>query len=137
MKPFMNADFLLPDSCSQRLYHDYAAQMPIIDYHCHLPPADVAGNSCFRDFAHAWLGGDHYKWRAMRSNGVAEEDITGHPADYRTFLAWARTVPKLIGNPLYHWTHLELQRYFGIDVPLSEKTAPMIWEACNARLVTP
>ena len=137
MKPFMNADFLLPDQCSQRLYHDYAAQMPIIDYHCHLPPADVAGNSCFRDLAHAWLGGDHYKWRAMRSNGVAEEDITGHPADYRTFLAWARTVPKLVGNPLYHWTHLELQRYFGIDVPLSEKTAPMIWEACNARLVTP
>lgn len=137
MKAFMNADFLLPDACSQRLYHDYAAKMPIIDYHCHLPPADVAGNSCFRDLAHAWLGGDHYKWRAMRSNGVAEEDITGHPADYRTFLAWARTVPKLVGNPLYHWTHLELQRYFGIDLPLSEKTAPMIWEACNAKLVTP
>jgi len=137
MKSFMNADFLLPDACSQRLFHDYAAQMPIIDYHCHLPPADIAGNSCFRDLAHAWLGGDHYKWRAMRSNGVSEEDITGHPADYRTFLAWARTVPKLIGNPLYHWTHLELQRYFGIDTPLSEKTAPMIWEACNAKLVTP
>ncbi|WP_305074341.1 glucuronate isomerase [Propionivibrio sp.] len=137
MKPFMNADFLLPDPCSQRLYHDYAAQMPIIDYHCHLPPADIANNACFRDLAHAWLGGDHYKWRAMRSNGVAEEDITGHPADYRTFMAWARSVPKLIGNPLYHWTHLELQRYFGIDAPLSEKTAPMIWEACNAQLVKP
>lgn len=127
MKPFMNADFLLPDPCSQRLYHDYAAQMPIIDYHCHLPPADIASNACFRDLAHAWLGGDHYKWRAMRSNGVAEEDITGHPADYRTFMVWVRSVPKLIGNPLYHWTHLELQRYFGIDAPLSEKTAPMIW----------
>ncbi len=137
MKPFMNADFLLPDTCSQRLYHDYAAQMPIIDYHCHLPPADIANNSCFRDLAHAWLGGDHYKWRAMRSNGVPEEDITGHPADYSTFMAWARSVPQLIGNPLYHWTHLELQRYFGIDVPLSEKTAPMIWEACNAQLVKP
>jgi len=137
MKPFMNADFLLPDPCSQRLYHDYAAQMPIIDYHCHLPPADIANNACFRDLAHAWLGGDHYKWRAMRSNGVAEEDITGHPADYRTFMAWARSVPRLIGNPLYHWTHLELQRYFGIDAPLSEKTAPMIWEACNAQLVKP
>ncbi|MFT3962960.1 glucuronate isomerase [Propionivibrio sp.] len=137
MKPFMNADFLLPDACSQRLFHDYAAQMPIIDYHCHLPPADIAGNACFRDLAHAWLGGDHYKWRAMRANGVAEEDITGHPADYRTFLAWARTVPKLVGNPLYHWTHLELQRYFGIDAPLSEKTAPMVWEACNALLVKP
>ena len=137
MKPFMNADFLLADESSQRLYHEYAATMPIIDYHSHLPPADIAGNCCFRDLAHAWLGGDHYKWRAMRSNGVAEEDITGHPADYRTFLAWARTVPKLVGNPLYHWTHLELQRYFGIDVPLSEKTAPMIWEACNAQLVKP
>jgi glucuronate isomerase len=137
MKPFMNADFLLPDPCSQRLYHDYAAQMPIIDYHCHLPPADIANNACFRDLAHAWLGGDHYKWRAMRSNGVAEDDITGHPADYRTFMAWARSVPRLIGNPLYHWTHLELQRYFGIDAPLSEKTAPMIWEACNAQLVKP
>jgi glucuronate isomerase len=137
MKPFMDADFLLPDACSRRLFHDYAAEMPIIDYHCHLPPADIAGNSCFRDLAHAWLGGDHYKWRAMRANGVAEEDITGHPADYRTFMAWARTVPKLVGNPLYHWTHLELQRYFGIDAPLSERTAPMVWETCNALLVKP
>ncbi|MDR2113078.1 MAG: glucuronate isomerase, partial [Candidatus Accumulibacter sp.] len=137
MKPFMNADLLLPDACSRRLFHDYAARMPIIDYHCHLPPADIAGNTRSRDLAHAWLGGDHYKWRAMRANGVAEEDITGHPADYRTFLAWARTVPKLAGNPLYHWTHLELQRYFGIDAPLSEKTAPMVWEACNALLATP
>ncbi|MDR2450637.1 MAG: glucuronate isomerase, partial [Candidatus Accumulibacter sp.] len=137
MKAFMNADFLLPDACSQRLFHDYAAEMPIIDYHCHLPPADVAGNTCFRDLAHAWLGGDHYKWRAMRANGVAEEDVTGHPADYRSFLAWARTVPKLVGNPLYHWAHLELQRYFGIDAPLSEKTAPMVWETCNALLAKP
>jgi glucuronate isomerase len=133
----MNADLLLPDACSQRLFHDYAAEMPIIDYHCHLPPADIAANSCFHDLAHAWLGGDHYKWRLMRANGVPEEDITGHPADYRTFTAWARTVPKLAGNPLYHWTHLELQRYFGIDAPLSEKTAPMVWEACNALLVKP
>jgi glucuronate isomerase len=137
MKVFMNADLLLPDACSRRLFHNYAARMPIIDYHCHLPPADIAGDSRFRDLAHAWLGGDHYKWRAMRANGVAEEDVTGHPADYRTFLAWARTVPKLAGNPLYHWTHLELQRYFGIDAPLSEKTAPMVWEACNALLVQP
>ena len=137
MKPFMNADFLLPDSCSQRLYHDYAAQMPIIDYHCHLPPADVAGNSCFRDLAHAWLGGDHYKWRAMRSNGIPEQDITGHEPDYQTFLAWAKTVPYLVGNPLYHWAHLELQRYFDIYEPLSEKTAPKIWEACNAVIDTP
>ena len=137
MKPFMNADFLLPDDSARRLFHDYAAQMPIIDYHCHLPPADIANDSRFRNMAHAWLGGDHYKWRAMRSNGVAETDITGHEPDYQTFLAWARTVPNLIGNPLYHWTHLELQRYFGICEPLSEKTAAKIWEACNAQLDTP
>ena len=137
MKSFMNADFLLPDASSRRLYHDYAAAMPIIDYHCHLPPADIASNALFKNLAHAWLGGDHYKWRAMRSNGIAEHDITGHEPDYQTFLAWARTVPRLIGNPLYHWTHLELQRYFGIHEALSEKTAPMIWEACNAQLLTP
>ena len=137
MTPFMNADFLLPDASSRRLYHDYAAAMPIIDYHCHLPPADIASNALFKNLAHAWLGGDHYKWRAMRSNGIAEHDITGHEPDYQTFLAWARTVPRLIGNPLYHWTHLELQRYFGIHEALSEKTAPMIWEACNAQLLTP
>ena len=134
MKPFLHADFLLPDACSQRLFHDYAANMPILDYHCHLPPAEIAGNTGFRDLAHAWLGGDHYKWRTMRANGVPEATITGRPADYETFLAWARTVPRLIGNPLYHWTHLELQRYFGVDTVVSEKTAPAIWEACNARI---
>ena len=137
MKAFMNADFLLPDESSQRLYHDYAAAMPIIDYHCHLPPADIANDALFRNMAHAWLGGDHYKWRAMRSNGVPELDITGHEPDYATFLAWARTVPKLVGNPLYHWTHLELQRYFGIFEPLTEKSAPKIWEACNAQIGQP
>ncbi len=137
MKPFMGADLLLPDESSRRLFHDYAAKMPIIDYHCHLPPADIANNALFKNMAHAWLGGDHYKWRAMRSNGVAEDDITGHEPDYRTFLAWAKTVPRLVGNPLYHWTHLELQRYFGIYEPLSEKTAPKIWEECNAQIVTP
>ncbi len=137
MKPFMNADFLLPDDCARRLFHDYAADMPIIDYHCHLPPADIASNAGFKNIAHAWLGGDHYKWRAMRSNGVPEADITGHEPDYPTFLAWARTVPRLVGNPLYHWTHLELQRYFGIHDALSETTAPAIWEACNALIVRP
>ena len=137
MKPFLDADFLLPDESSRRLFHGYAAPMPIIDYHCHLPPADVAQDSRFKTLAHAWLGGDHYKWRAMRSNGIPEEDITGHEPDYRTFLAWARTVPRLVGNPLYHWTHLELQRYFGIHEVLSEKTAPLIWEACNAQLGQP
>lgn len=137
MKPFMDADFLLPDESSRRLFHDYAAPMPIIDAHCHLPPMDVAKDARFKTLAHAWLGGDHYKWRAMRSNGIPEADITGHEPDYRTFLAWAKTVPCLVGNPLYHWTHLELQRYFGIHEALSEKTAPMIWEACNAQIVKP
>lgn len=137
MKPFMNADFLLPDECSRRLFHEYAAEMPIIDYHCHLPPGDIANDTRFRDMAHAWLGGDHYKWRAMRSNGISEADITGHEADYRTFLAWAKTVPRLVGNPLYHWTHLELQRYFDIHEPLCAKSAPAIWDACNAQIVRP
>ena len=137
MKAFMNADFLLPDASAQRLYHEYAAGMPILDYHCHLPPADIASNAPFKNMAHAWLAGDHYKWRVMRANGVAESVITGHEPDYQTFLAWARTVPALVGNPLYHWTHLELQRYFGIHELLSEKTAPIIWAACNAQLALP
>jgi glucuronate isomerase len=137
VKPFLNADFLLPDASSRRLFHEYAADQPIIDFHCHLPPAEVAFDTRFKTLAHAWLGGDHYKWRAMRANGVPEEDITGHEPDYRTFLAWARTVPRLLGNPLYHWTHLELQRYFGIQEILSEKTAPMIWEAANAQITQP
>ena len=137
MKPFMDADFLLPDDSSRRLYHEHAAGMPILDYHCHLAPAAVAQDTHFETIAQAWLGGDHYKWRAMRANGIPEADITGHPPDYRSFLAWARTVPALPGNPLYHWTHLELQRTFGIHELLSPKTAPMIWEACNARLAEP
>ena len=137
MKNFMDADFLLPDESSRRLYHDYAEQMPIIDYHSHLPPSDIANDAPFKNIAHAWLGGDHYKWRVMRANGVAEDDISGHEPDYRTFLAWAKTVPYLVGNPLYHWAHLELQRYFGIRELISEKTAPMIWEACNAQLAKP
>ena len=131
MKPFMGADLLLNNESAKRLYHDYAAKMPIIDYHCHLPPADICNDTRFKTIAHAWLGGDHYKWRAMRSNGIPEQDITGHEPDYQTFLAWAKTVPYLVGNPLYHWAHLELQRYFDIYEPLSEKTAPKIWEACN------
>ena len=137
MKPFLDPDFLLPDPSSRRLFHEYAADQPIIDFHCHLPPAEVAADARFKNIAHAWLGGDHYKWRVMRANGIPEDDITGHEPDYRTFLAWARTVPRLLGNPLYHWTHLELQRYFGIHELLSEKTAPMIWEACNARITQP
>ena len=137
MKPFMHSDFLLPDEASRRLYHDYAAAMPIIDYHCHLSPADISADTPFASIAQAWLAGDHYKWRAMRANGVKEELITGRVPDYESFLAWAGTVPRLVGNPLYHWTHLELQRYFGIHEALDEKSAPRIWEACNAQLGQP
>ncbi len=137
MKPFLDPDFLLSSVAAQRLFHDYAQAMPIIDYHCHLPPADIASNAGFKNLAHAWLGGDHYKWRAMRANGVPEAHITGHEPDFNTFLAWARTVPRLVGNPLYHWTHLELQRYFGIHEPLSEKNAASIWDRCNAQLESP
>ncbi len=137
MNPFMNPQtFLLPCEFSQKLYHEYAAQMPILDYHCHLPPADIAHNSRFENMAQAWLGGDHYKWRAMRSNGVPESEITGHAPNERTFMAWAKTVPNLIGNPLYHWTHLELQRYFDIHEPLNEQSAAAIWAACNAKINT-
>jgi len=137
MLPFMNEDFLLRDPSSRRLYHEYAEGEPIIDYHCHLSPAAIASDAPLGTIAEAWLGGDHYKWRAMRSNGVSESDVTGRKPDYATFLAWARTVPRLVGNPLYHWTHLELKRYFGIDLVLSEKTAPLVWEACNAALASP
>jgi glucuronate isomerase len=133
----MDEEFLLPDRCSRRLYHEYAEGQPIIDYHCHLSPADIASDARLSSIAQAWLGGDHYKWRAMRANGVAEEDISGHAPDKRTFLAWARTVPSLVGNPLYHWTHLELKRYFGIDAPLDGKSAERIWAACNAMLEGP
>ena len=137
MNEFLGEDFLLPDEASKRLYHEYAEGAPIIDYHCHLPPASIADNGRFQNLAQAWLGGDHYKWRAMRANGVPEADITGHPADYATFLAWAKTMPMLVGNPLYHWTHLELRRYFGVKEVLSPATAPAIWEACNARMAGP
>ncbi len=137
MAKFMGGDFLLPDKSSRRLFHDYAEGMPIIDYHCHLPPADIASDARFSSIAQAWLGGDHYKWRAMRANGVSEADITGHPADKRTFLAWARTVPALVGNPLYHWTHLELRRYFGIEEILDARSAERIWERCNERIAGP
>jgi glucuronate isomerase len=137
MTKFMDEDFLLPDRASRRLYHDYAEGLPIIDYHCHLPPAAIADDERFRDIAQAWLGGDHYKWRAMRANGVPEYDITGRPADKATYLAWARTVPRLVGNPLYHWTHLELRRYFGVKEQLDEASAERIWEACSEALAGP
>ncbi len=133
---FIHENFLLTTKTSQRLYHDYAVEPPILDYHCHLPPKDVAENRRFRNLAEIWLEGDHYKWRAMRANGVDESYCTGDAEPYQKFLAWARTVPDTLRNPLYHWTHLELKRYFGIDELLDEKSAPAIWETANAALAT-
>lgn len=108
--------------------------MPIIDYHCHLNPKEIYENKTFKNLTEVWLYGDHYKWRAMRANGISEEFITGDASDEEKFSAWARTVPMTIGNPLYHWTHLELRRFFGIDERLDEKSAPHIWERVNKQL---
>jgi glucuronate isomerase len=132
--PFIGDDFLLHNKTARRLYHRYASPQPILDYHCHLPPKDVAENRRFNNLFEIWLEGDHYKWRAMRANGVPERFCTGDADPYEKFLAWAATVPRCLRNPLYHWTHLELQRYFGIDELLDESTAPDIWKRANARL---
>ncbi|MFB9278938.1 glucuronate isomerase [Cohnella cellulosilytica] len=136
MKEFLDDHFLLQNEVSRRLYHDYAAGQPIIDYHCHLNPQEIYEDKRFGNLAEIWLYGDHYKWRAMRANGVEEALVTGGPGvdDYDRFLAWARTVPATLGNPLYHWSHLELRRYFGIEEPINEKNAPVIWEKANAVL---
>ena len=136
MKPFMNEDFLLTSDAAKKLYHEFAEPMPIIDYHCHLIPREIAENKQFRNITELFLGGDHYKWRAMASFGIDDKFIRGDGDDYEKFLAYAKTISMAIGNPLYHWTHLELKRVFGIDEPLSEKTAPAIWEKCNAMLAT-
>ena len=134
---FIHEDFLLSNEHARLLYHKYAAAEPILDYHCHLPPADVAANRQFANLFEIWLEGDHYKWRAMRANGVEERLCTGDAQPREKFLAWARTAPMTLRNPLYHWTHLELQRYFGIDELLDETTAPRIWEWANEKLATP
>ncbi len=136
MKPFMDSDFLLGSESAKTLYHDYAEAMPIIDYHCHINPAEIAENRRFSTITQVWLSGDHYKWRAMRSAGVPERCITGDASDEEKFHAWADTMPKLIGNPLYHWTHLELQRYFNIDEPLCAKSADEIYRMCNEALTS-
>lgn len=131
---FINDDFMLKNKTGKRLYEEYAKDLPIIDYHCHLVPKMIAEDYKFKSTYDLFLGGDHYKWRQMRSNGVPEEDITGSTPDYEKWLQWARTMPLLIGNPLYHWTHLELKRYFDIDKPLTEETAKEIWDKCNKLL---
>ncbi len=131
---FIHDDFLLQSETSRRLYHTYAASEPILDYHSHLPPADIASNRRFNNLFEPWLEGDHYKWRAMRANGVPESHVTGSAEPRDKFLAWARTVPYTLRNPLYHWTHLELKRYFGIDELLNESSAPDIWDRANQQL---
>lgn len=137
MKEFLDENFLLQGKTAQRLYHDYAAALPIIDYHCHLPPDQIAANINFENLTHAWLYGDHYKWRAMRANGVNENYITGSAGDEDKFMQWAATVPYTLRNPLYHWTHLELRRYFNTDQLLSAATAKSIYEECTLKLQTP
>lgn len=137
MKAFLNEHFLLNNATAQTLYHDYAKQMPIIDYHCHLPPAAIAADSNFENLTQIWLYGDHYKWRAMRANGVDESYITGNKTDKEKFIKWAETVPYTLRNPLYHWTHLELQRYFNVHTILNADTAEEIYETCSSLLRTP
>lgn len=139
MQSFMNQDFLLKSEAARRLYHDYAEDMPIIDYHCHIDPRDIAEDTRFDSIAKLWLGGDHYKWRLIRANGVTEDSVTKaiESDPYRLFQNFATALPKAVGNPVYHWSHLELKRYFGIEKPLSPDTAREIYDACNEKLRQP
>ena len=138
MKNFMDGNFLLQTETSQKLYHEHAAKMPIIDYHCHLIPQMVAEDYQFKSLTEIWLGGDHYKWRAMRTNGVDERFCTGKDTtDWEKFEKWAETVPYTFRNPLYHWTHLELKTAFGIDKILNPHTAREIYDECNEKLKQP
>ncbi len=134
MKQFMDKDFLLSTEAAQKLYHEYAADMPILDYHCHINPQEIYEDRKFDTITQVWLGGDHYKWRQMRSNGVDEKYVTGDATDREKFQKWAETMPKLIGNPLYHWSHLELRKYFGYQGHLNGDTAEEVWNLCNAKL---
>lgn len=138
MKAFMDKDFLLETETAKTLFHQYAEKMPIIDYHCHIQPQEIAENRQFKNITQVWLGGDHYKWRLIRSNGTPESKITGKDStDREKFQEFAKALPKAIGNPLYHWTHLELQRFFDCDIPLNENTAEEIWQLCNEKLQQP
>lgn len=137
MKKFMDENFLLQNKTAENLYHTYAKNLPLIDYHCHLSPKQIAEDYQFKNITDAWLAGDHYKWRAMRTNGVSENFCTGDASDFDKFLKWAETVPFTVRNPLYHWTHLELQRYFGIQEILSADTAEKIYQSCSNDLQNP
>ena len=134
MKAFMDKDFLLTTETAKKLYHEYAEPMPIIDYHCHINPQEIYEDRKFENITQVWLGADHYKWRQMRSNGVEEKYITGDAPDREKFQKWAETLEMAIGNPLYHWSHLELQRYFGYDGVLNSETAETVWQICNEKL---
>lgn len=136
MEPFIHDHFMLKNKTAIDLYNKYAKSLPIYDYHCHLSPKDIAENRKFHNIIELWLEGDHYKWRALRANGVDEKFITGDASPKEKFFAWAKTVPNTVGNPLYHWTHLELKRYFGVDELLNEETAEDIWNRCNSLLQT-
>ncbi|MDO1449158.1 glucuronate isomerase [Rhodocytophaga aerolata] len=137
MKPFLSEDFLLQTETARLLYHEHASKMPIIDYHCHLPPNEIAEDKQFKNLTQIWLYGDHYKWRAMRTNGIEEKYCTGTADDYAKFEKWAETVPYTMRNPLYHWTHLELRNPFGIKKLLNSSTAKEIYDECTAKLQTP
>ena len=137
MKPFLDENFLLSNKTAQHLYHEYAKNMPIIDYHCHLPQQQIAEDKNFDNLTQIWLYGDHYKWRAMRANGVNEKFITGSASDFEKFKHWSATVPYTLRNPLYHWTHLELQRYFDVHELLSADTAKKIYDECSEKLRSP
>ncbi len=134
MKAFMDKDFLLTSDTAKKLYHDYAETMPIVDYHCHINPQEIYEDRKFENITQVWLGADHYKWRQMRSNGVEEKYITGDAPDREKFQKWAETLEMAIGNPLYHWSHLELQRYFGYEGVLNSETAELVWNICNEKL---
>ena len=134
MKKFLDRDFLLDTNTAKHLYHDYAQNMPIIDYHCHLSPKEIYEDIRYSNITELWLGGDHYKWRQMRANGVKEQYITGNASDKDKFIKWAKTLEMAIGNPLYHWSHLELKRYFGYEGYLSLENAEEVWNFCNNRL---
>ncbi|WP_071131006.1 glucuronate isomerase [Enterococcus timonensis] len=133
---FLNDDFLLSTPWAKKLFHDHASKMPIIDYHCHLDPKEIYDNGQFKNLTEAWLGGDHYKWRLLRANGVPEEKITGSASDWDKFYAWCQTVPNTVGNPLYTWTHLELKRFFGVDLLVNPENAKAIWDAVNEKLAS-
>ncbi|MEG0359448.1 MAG: glucuronate isomerase [Anaerorhabdus sp.] len=135
MKAFMDQDFLLKTKTAQVLYHEIAEHCPIIDYHCHIPPQEIAENRTFENITQVWLAKDHYKWRLMRANGIDESYITGSASDYDKFVKWCETIEKCIGNPLYHWSHLELQRYFDYHQPIKKEDAEMIWNHCNEKLM--